>query len=224
MALLEIFEIVERILLFLPLKDMLIAKRISPFFATVVCESHSIQQALFFKRVTAGAGSQHRLLAAHGDVKSPAFTKTAEPWLSMGMPKKILANPLLSNHVQYVRTRIPKAAFTLDKRVLCDSTDGASWRQMLVMQPHAALLTLVEYSEDNLTMVTVGELEAGQTIDVSQGLRMEEVIDRNKSTRPISSCRYELRWVEWDLSLCMGTACCAWEVLYKMRAIVNDEE
>ncbi|KAK3723022.1 hypothetical protein LTR37_002168 [Vermiconidia calcicola] len=139
---LDTTELFENILLFLPLKDLLLAQRISPRFRDSIKASKNIQQALFLaplsrfaKKWTAMSTSMIRVSTDNGTDKKMPIGYARTP-----------SNPLLNRFPTYkehsatfprqmgfsTRTRLHDAV-----RAIAHSnwTSNPSWRRMLVVQP-----------------------------------------------------------------------------------------
>ena len=139
-------ELLENILLYLQLKTLLCFKRVSRQFRDTMIGSLKIKRALFFEPLSTAATVQTKLI----------YNNTGE-----GLPLEVShvmpANPLLDRFLSYNVNDWYAAPDDPNLRATIDYTYGvnqlyalqhsansktASWRQMLVIQPHAAPMLL----------------------------------------------------------------------------------
>ncbi|GME22633.1 f-box domain protein [Neofusicoccum parvum] len=183
-------ELLELILLHLPMRDLLLAQRVCQTFRTLVRTSPTLQQALFFKPLPATAlpqPSSPSYLRSH-----PSRKPTAESWER---------NPLLIPDFwpwfdrddptnKYSPTlRDPDTLKTLplatERRVWL--RPEASWRRMLVVQPPVGQLEMMRMfhgmSCDDLADGTLC-LGQGLTMGVLYDITCQEVLGvRNNTLR-----------------------------------------
>lgn len=142
---LGITEIVENILLYLPLQSLLLSQRVSKSIKTVIDNSSPIQQALFLKPIepkpTAG-------INYGGNVKSVSATKRA------------CANPLICRFIKGIdaESRLHRNLFLVQFNKIqnfraSNEPDRNSWKRMLVVQPQTlpqafTIDNCIAYSEE----------------------------------------------------------------------------
>lgn len=146
-------ELLENILLFLDLHTLLCAKRVSRQFRDVTQRSRRIQKALFLESLRQPTIQELEWMEGH---EQPITLSRNMEKLPASL-QEIPANPLHAKYVRYSRTsgssiRRPSSTvgfreprrFTDDYQKLRYSHDSASWRRMLVIQPHAAPIYIRE--------------------------------------------------------------------------------
>ena len=189
----EIMELLEHILLHLPLRDLLQVQRVSLHFRAVIHASSPIQQVLFFKPLEAPfrcwEGECHQSKRRDGHAPSISVNK-------------VPMNPFLADHLLYTGIKSHNAAVThrsppLDRAVDLSQTDLiASWRKMLVMQPTSKPVSIL----GDLVLTTEVTLERGLTM--SELLRMgnREGYIRLGAIPPRSTHFpwFEMRATRWD--------------------------
>ena len=151
-------ELLEHILLQLPLHDLLRASRFSKHIQQVMEVSPAIRQALWFE-------PRHKI-----DKAEIAIMDTYEPplepsipfvhngcillkrihYLPAGVADKLFVNPFFSDLVQvqqctYQHRTYQHSTITFHAGAFArlNAKSGGSWRQMLLLQPHAAPATYV---------------------------------------------------------------------------------
>jgi hypothetical protein len=167
-------ELVELILLQLPLRDLLLASRISKGFHATITTSPVIQSALFF-RPACSIKAKHPLDTRARSINPllqtafPGFLSEAPPVIQTEIgndPSGLKFNEGPST-VLYLRS-----AWTLRPEAF--ARKEASWRRMLVCQPPATRLTLLEKSEGwSGIRLSEGSLDFRE----EEGLRMHTLYD-----------------------------------------------
>lgn len=200
---LETVEILEIILLHLPLQDLLHAQQISHFFHGVVDGSLLIQQALFFQPVARVTREQSDITVRQRDAIRQILLSEG-PKVPAGVPKKVAVNPFLRNYLFHKHCSYPSAAFTPrdvprnGAAPLDHNNKTASWRRMLVFQPHANPLFITREHRPDMER----KLQNGLTMDETYKIREK---DREYPRALPYPLWFELRGVEWDWSLCTLT-------------------
>ena len=132
----EITKLLEWILLYLPLRDILLAKRASRAFRDVIDGSFKIKQALFFQPLPGFIKLRDKTIEQE---ITPANRIIEMPWPPLA-PDLCESNPFEVHGSQFslLKGLYPKP--NLQK--LAESDEIASWRRMLVMQPIPGLTGL----------------------------------------------------------------------------------
>ena len=136
-------ELLENIILFLPLRDLLHAKRISTRFRDVMNESSKVRKALFFEPLWEVPKAEAIAMAAY---KQP-------PWSFQYLPTDVgsylVLNPFFdryfksevcTDHAFYKHPELWTSQ-SMVLGALTKSPSNASWRRMLLLQPHATPAT-----------------------------------------------------------------------------------
>ncbi len=231
---LETVEILEIILLHLPIKDLLHAQEISRFFHGVVHGSSLIQRALFFEPVARAMHEQSDLAVRQRDAIRQRLLPEG-PGVPAAVPKKVAVNPFLRNYLFHKHFSYPSTAVTprdLPRNgaaPLDHNNETASWRRMLVFQPHANPLFITREHRPDMER----NLKNGLTMDETYKIRREDKEYPRALPYPLW---FELRGVEWDWSLCTLTCdgenvhhaangsvmqISGWENLTRMQAIMS---
>ncbi|KAK4545439.1 hypothetical protein LTR36_002789 [Oleoguttula mirabilis] len=176
-------ELLESILLYLPLHDSLLAQRVGGKFRDLVRTSHNCRKALFLEPLklptaaeVAATASQDRSPSLPG--QQPMAMREAVP---AGLPTAIPINPLLNKLVEYEetqcvevphrlayhRTFVSLALSEVGIKQFQATPVGASWRRTLVIPPHAVPLCVMSgYSH-----------EPGCERSLMEGLTMGELVE-----------------------------------------------
>ncbi|CAI6335894.1 unnamed protein product [Periconia digitata] len=123
------YEILEMILLFLPMRDLLLSQRICRYFKETIVSSKTIQRALFFEP------SHYPENPAKWDILrwNPLFEEKLAPSFNIRI---IGVSCTQEGFVKMVaHARLPKDASACPKW-----SDCASWKSMMITQPPATLL------------------------------------------------------------------------------------
>ena len=184
------FELLEEILLYLDLNTLLCCKRTSTNFRDVIDGSSRIQKALFFEPRSWPAPAEldnmetfETTIIGHPHYNNELYPKC----LPDGVSDIIVLNPLLSDLINYstkaeyvtgdrfsaisLRTDSPKL-----REKLYDSTAEASWRRMLVLQPHASFMQV-------LKGIDYWGREVFEAKTLRHGLYMEELLAMDVEAR-----------------------------------------
>ena len=196
----DITELLENILLYLPLRTLLCSERVSKQFQDVIKGSPNIRQALFVEPLSKPTHAQQAIMATYSPriVYDPVEQQNVrQEYIPEGLPINVHINPLLDGFLRYremehfgggVRSRrkchmLQHAPTSF--RSLRKSPTSASWRRMLVVQPLAAPL----YGNTFLA--------PAEHIGCENGLRMQQVYELHlkyiKLLRQIPSS--ERRWL-----------------------------
>ena len=161
-------ELRETILLHLPLRDLLLAKRISLRFQDVMAVSLRIRRALFFEPLPVPT-------ATHINAVGIILRDDPHGWgpLPAGFPRHKIVNPLLDHFLTLGQMLTPTSIRSTVKVVLDSPSfeqlrsrnDAASWRRMLVIQPHASPFYVGDF------------FAASEAKSLRNGLRMNELYD-----------------------------------------------
>ena len=151
----DIMELLENILLYLPIRTMLLAKRVSRQFRDTIDGSLQIRRALFFEPLSRPTSAQLAIMADRSPGVDDLTDYGQQDWYE-DLPKEIpniaQVNPLLGCFMQYREVcynsqlgPCTRSDFRLfpswtNLRILRKSDASASWRWMLVVQPLAAPL------------------------------------------------------------------------------------
>lgn len=232
-------EILEMILLHLPLQDLLHTQKICRLFRDVVHGSLPIQQALFFKPVAGVTYEQSELAIRHRDAIREGILPQ-DPQVPVGVPDKMPVNPFLRHHLFHEHSSHPSAGVTLRSRprdgapALDHANETASWRRMLVFQPHASPLSITRDHRPGVER----KLENGLTMDEMFEMRREDdkrLISEYPRALPYPLW-FKLQGVEWDRSSYASKRdeenvhhetrsgerqISGWEILTTMRAIAG---
>ena len=149
--LINTFELLEDILLMLDLRTLLLAKRVSTRFRDAIDGSINIQKALFFKPISLPTATKIKIMVQHISMAKGVNDEQYAEHLPEIVSKVITLNPLLEKCLSYSRFTSasdwrghahPTIHVKTDPpgviQKLHDSPPCASWRRMLVLQPHAA--------------------------------------------------------------------------------------
>ena len=205
---LQVYELLEYILLYLPLNDLLLAQRVSNFFRSVIQDSTRIQQALFFKPVEEVAGRHQKSVQEHENAMQHHRDTLAKP-TSLVLLKNMPISPFLCAHIWYTpcdgepdhcaafRTR-PVGAVSK----ILDLPNEASLHKMLVLQPHGSSFTLYEDFQISTERSMENGLTLGEMIWFQKA--MDERFASNVNTSKASSIWLKLSALQWDWRLCPG--------------------
>ncbi|KAK3638693.1 hypothetical protein LTR56_006700 [Elasticomyces elasticus] len=189
-------ELLEHILNQLPMKDLLLAQRVSPEWRDVICQSPLLQQQLFFlprreefvwnlTLPDAETGSAHTLKR----LSAISYRQTPEQFPDVIHAGEI--NEMLAQQVElYNLFRSAEAGdkmphrenLQLDCKLLTFDCPTASWRKMLLTQPPVQNigtyfgfddLHLSEVNLDNPGGVTVGDILKTIGTTTATGLRWD---------------------------------------------------
>ena len=177
-------ELLEHILLHLPLRGLLQVQRVSRHFHAVVHGSPPIQRVLFFKPLEA---------SIRGTGGHPTYVKDKHT-----MPM----NPFLANYLLYTGIKSHNAAVTYKTRPFEGAIDlsytdpAASWRKMLVIQPAARPLSI----QSDLAPTREASLESGLTMIemLRKGNREGRVKSDAIPPRSTQFPWFEMRAARWD--------------------------
>ena len=145
-------ELLETILLFLDLHTLLLAKRVSTRFRDTMDASINIQKALFFEPLSNPTDADIKFMETYKPYPNPLPYEGYDcEYIPPHLSPSTAANCLLDNYLeysfQYVHdmalhpTSALRATISISDAVvekLAHAPDIASWRRMLVVQPHAA--------------------------------------------------------------------------------------
>lgn len=184
---LNIPELLETILLFLDLQTLLLSQRVSRTFRDVATGSISIQKALFFKPLSTPNDAHIVPPKSSPEVRKCSKCYPPHSKLPKHIPNTIMANPLLDKYLEYENTRTTRGPCSsqlimldtnsdfaiinpnLDK--LASSHESASWRRMLLLQPHVAPIYWVG------AVVRAGlDIRNGVAKSLRHGLYMQEFV------------------------------------------------
>ena len=175
------FELLEHILLILDLRTLLCAQCVCTAFGEVIQNSPRVQKALFFEPLSSPTVAEINLMKIwescdYGNNKDVTFASI----LLEGVPKVTPVNPLLTRYLFYglglPGYRCPSKNIYVSHmrpkilQKLYDSPDSASWRRMLVVQPHASPM-------DVITDFTTGGSRKTERGSLASGLRMGSLVD-----------------------------------------------
>ncbi|OCL15321.1 hypothetical protein AOQ84DRAFT_49271 [Glonium stellatum] len=154
-------ELLESILLHLPLQDLLHSQRVSRQFHAAITSSPSIQQALFLR-------AKRRKSSPNEWEINPLFRKAFLPWFLYPEPNC----PILPN---YDTLELLDCNSTKQKRIAYARPE-ASWRRMFFMQPPPQKLTVKKFCHAmGGDRKSVGELLFDA--DENDGVRMDVLYD-----------------------------------------------
>ena len=163
---LNLIELLEPILLSIPIRDMLLAQRVSHRFQDTIKDSLKIRQALFLEPLPTTTTAE---LAESRPKSLPADKVNVMPLNPLLLP--ILQRTDLHRFVDKANENF--CCWSLDffisyssYRVLLHSNTGASWRNMLVMQPEIPTCT---------ALCRIGGRRFN--IDLSSGLTMGRIFE-----------------------------------------------
>lgn len=219
-----IAELVEQILLHLPIHEFLRAQLVSRFFRDVIRDSRLIQQALFLQPLNMVTEEHLKLVEVHD-------ADTGANALPPGLPHKMPVNPFLGKYLRYQQTSLaasfggrtwPFSAFS--KFIRTPRT--ASCRKMLVLQPHAAHILV----DDGLELKTRREIRDG--LRLCDVMEMQEKINQRFIWSQVAASSapvwIELYGLQWDWRLCgerashvegkqgQGREVSGWQVLHEV--------
>jgi len=149
----ETYELLELILLHLPLVDRLLAERVSKTFQSILKRSKKIRQALYREPITESVTMAFRKITH--EVDHPYADRQGRGWAtSDSTSQKPIVNPFIIPHFlsahefpSFLHERFiePRYGLNAGDRVgrvveaLCRK--GASWKTMLITQPPPCELT-----------------------------------------------------------------------------------
>ncbi|KAF8850621.1 hypothetical protein BDZ45DRAFT_679679 [Acephala macrosclerotiorum] len=166
-------EILENILLQLPVRDLLVNAQLVCRRWNTVIKSPTLQQALFFLPESENKDQEPRF--------NPLLKEVFPPWFSKNQ-KIIYARGKVFNELDWNSSHEKIAAYARKE---------ASWRQMLPVQPPPTTLDV-----DAITLARGGGQQSKGEVKFKDGVRMGTLYDYAQKTvsRPISSF-----WVEWKM-------------------------
>lgn len=213
---LELPELLERILLLVPMRDLLLSQRVSKFWQALIANSLSLQQALFFKPAKnfepfiALLVDEHRdkdsaqgpcLVGGVADIDVECYEEGIE-WTSVAE-----ANPLLpwdnpwfqastdgQSRSEVVRSI--RQAFEADESLLLwndfpmknETGVEPSWKRMYLCQPPETVVFVPQQDEEDDRGWHILRVEA------DEGVRLGQVANAIRSVIHIESSS-ELRWL-----------------------------
>ncbi|KAK3050933.1 hypothetical protein LTR09_008011 [Extremus antarcticus] len=136
-------ELLEHVLVHLPIRDILTAQRVSTRFRDIVTDSHALQRKLFFivdaaphiRTTNDVPKTNHTLIRPHGPHEQASLPEKSNP--------KVQLNPLQQEHPLHrpptgSKRRKPSRAIRLDCELLQPLTPHSaqsSWRRMYLCDP-----------------------------------------------------------------------------------------
>jgi hypothetical protein len=192
LAVLGTAELLEKILLYLPRRDLLLATRVQKQFRSVMKGSSKIKQALWFEPQYEVSDADIATMNAYVPEEKEEFRpnnstiKHDVHFLPEGLPNELLMNPFFNGWIRednckhrfrgdyplfehhYLSISNPGVLAILD-----DAPSNASWRSMLLLQPHAAPATLTV----NMNDLSSGFCMDAQKVSLRQGLNMSVFAD-----------------------------------------------
>ncbi|KAK5128287.1 hypothetical protein LTR85_002954 [Meristemomyces frigidus] len=181
---LGVTELKERILLHLPLKDLLLAQRVSKEWRDLIQDSQKTRQALFLEST-----SKASIVFDHNHVSGGYAVATIPAWNVFGKDTWLAANPILNpllhQHTGYKResqsAHILHEGFInpvnprcpgkkMDDKSRATHRAKASWRTMTLMQPAISRLSFFcsDCQHDENQIFDVRGAKLGKLV---QGLR-----------------------------------------------------
>ncbi|CZR52842.1 uncharacterized protein PAC_02719 [Phialocephala subalpina] len=167
-------EILENILLQLPVRDLLVNAQLVCRDWNTAIKSPTLQRALFFLPVP-GTQIQYSRF-------NPLLRKVFSPWFSKTQKKNVYARGKVFKDLDWYSSHEKIAAYAIKE---------ASWRRMLPVQPPATT-----FQVDAVTSSRGGGSRRLGELQFEDGVRMGTLYDYAQKTvsRPISSF-----WVEWNM-------------------------
>ena len=174
-------ELLENIILFLPRRDLLHAKRISTRFRDVMNESSKVRKALFFEPLWEVPKAEAIAMAAY---KQP-------PWSFQYLPTDVgsylVLNPFFdryfksdvcTDHAFYKHPELWTSQ-SMILGALTKSPSNASWRRMLLLQPHATPATYTIGIDPKSFRRGTRSIRCADahTLSLRNGLKMTRVVD-----------------------------------------------
>lgn len=172
-------ELLENILLFLDLRTLLLSKRVSRHFRNTMNGSIKIRKALFLEPLSVPNQADFELLENGPPKRKCGYCDEVHEYMPRHIPRMVVVNPLLDQYLcysfDYMLTECVSRTLSVvvGKRMrdrLANSNPLASWRHMLVLQPHAAPIYIHINQDDNLF----------HTRSMRYGLQMDEFIEIEK--------------------------------------------
>jgi hypothetical protein len=174
-------ELLENIILFLPLRDLLLAKRISIRFRDVMNESSKVRKALFFEPLWEVPKAEAIVMAAY---KQPP---SSFQYLPTDVASYMVLNPFFdrffnsevcTDHEFHKHPELWTNQSTL-MGVLTKSPSNASWRRMLLLQPHATSATYTIGIDSKSFRRSDGSIRCADAHQLSllNGLQMSRIFD-----------------------------------------------
>lgn len=173
-------EILESILLQLPIRDLLVsAQRTNHAWHNLISSSPAIQEALFFQERRRNSGLETSF--------NPLLQASFAPWFKKAHeeeePRRIPG--IVFQNLDWNRSDAKREAY---------SRKEASWRKMLPVQPAVKRLEVIKY-----TSSMGGTFECNGEANFEEGVRMGVLYDlaQNETRRPIT--KVGVRWVPEDI-------------------------